>query len=383
MTSDNFFPEMGGGQIHVKNVAEQLISLGNEIVLLTNTEGVNDFDQRAKVVRIVWTKKHIIKMFNLLWSLSKDKELIHCHYCYRLALLASVVGRLRRIPVIITLHGMGILNPSLGTPRLYRWAHSVYRYVSLKLCTKVISTSQDLADVACKYISKNKIVVISNGYDPQVFNEKVVVPENLTSKYLGHKIILTVRRLVPKNGIHYLVEAMPYILKQVPEAIFLVIGPGRMTEFIRGRIASLNLTEKIILLGEIPNDKIPEYLKLAEVVVFPSTAESSSIACAEAMAMKKKIVASKIGGLVELLGESGERGTLVTLVDWQGSNYDAPISLPVERYIALADAVVENMKNDDNSRSDKAFDYAKVNLSWEMISKKTEKIYEQTTNRRG
>lgn len=376
MTSDNFFPEVGGGQIHVLNLLENLMSTGNDVIFFTNQGGQSEYDTGKKVIRMPWQKKNIFKIFWSLWKLSKDRDIIHCHYCYRLAMLASIVGRLRGIPVVITLHGMGILDHP-NAPRLFQFAHSVYRYVSLKLCNLVISTSQDLANVAYKYISESKIVIILNGYDSKVFNEQALLSDVLKQKYIGKKVIVTVRRLVPKNGIHYLVEAMTYIKEQVPEAIFLAIGPGRMTDHIKSRISDLKLEDSVVLLGEIPNQEIPEYLKLAEIVVFPSTAESSSIACAEAMAMGKKVVASRVGGLIELLGENNERGTLVRLIDWEGSNYDAPISLPIDRYQVLAKAVVEALTGQNEDKAVKACEYAKDNLRWEIISKKTEGLYKK------
>ena len=207
------------------------------------------------------------------------------------------------------------------------------------------------------------------------------MPEELRQKYAGKKNILTVRRLVPKNGIHYLVEAMPYIKEQVLGVVYLMIGAGRMEEYLKGRINELSLGDSVKMLGEIPNNEVAKYLKLADVVVFPSTAESSSIACAEAMAMRKKIVASRVGGLVELIGENNERGTLVRLVDWQGSNYEAPISLDRSRYLELAGAVIKDLQSDNDEKADKARQYAYDNLRWEVIARQTEKVFKELINK--
>lgn len=377
MTSDNFLPEMGGGQIHVQKIIHNLRKLGVKVSLLTNTLGKDVIDEEVKTVRIPWSKFNFFKIFKKLYQLSYGCQLIHCHYCYRLAMIACLVGKLRRIPVVVTLHGMGILDPSTNTPKFYRLAHSFYRYISLISSDLIISTSQDLADVAYRYIPINKVNIISNGYDSEVFNTTIKIPDNLLLKYKNKKIILTVRRLVPKNGIHYLIEAMPEILRRESDALLLVIGPGRMRSYLENRIRSLKIEQAVILLGEIANDEIPNYLQLADVVVFPSTAESSSIACVEAMAMGKKIVASRLGGLVELLGENEERGTLVDLVEWRGSNYDAPLNLSKEKYLNLAKAVVDNLQTTDFVKAEIAKMYAQSNLSWLIISQKTKEVYEK------
>ena len=190
-------------------------------------------------------------------------------------------------------------------------------------------------------------------------------------------MVVTVRRLVPKTGIHYLVEAMPELIKLVPNVIFIMVGTGRMEDYIRKRIRELKLSDYIKMVGEVDNDKVPQYMQLADVVVFPSTAESSSIACAEAMALGKAVVASRVGGLIELIGKKEERGRLVTLVPWESSDYNAPIRLAADRYTALARIIADSLIEGDTERKNKALLYAQTELDWSVIAKKTVAVYEQ------
>lgn len=110
-------------------------------------------------------------------------------------------------------------------------------------------------------------------------------------------------------------------------------------------------------------------------MVFPSTAESTSIACAEAMAIGTPVVASRVGGLVELLGKNEERGRLVTLVDHEGSNYDAPLTLPEDRLRALAHTVLEVLRTGEPERTRAAQEFAQGELDWNMITEKTLDVY--------
>lgn len=378
MTSETYLPRHGGAEIHVKNLISRLRENGHKVVLFTNEIDTGEEIDRS-IIRLAWSKKSLIKILGILWEESTDVDLIHAHYSYRLAALSAIIGKVRRIPVIITLHGMGILNHP-NTPFIYQMAHSAYRYISLKLSTHVISTSEDLAKVAYKYIKKEKINVISNGFDENIFHKDIEVSKDLVSKYKGKKIILTVRRLVPKNGIHYLVEAMPYIIKKVPNAFFVMVGDGRMRDYIEKRIRELHLDKHIEVLGEVPNETVPQYLKVADTVVFPSTAESSSIACAEAMATGTFVVASRVGGLIELLGEKGERGSLVSLVPWEKSNYDAPLALDTLRYQALAEAVVEGLCGDTSGKVEAALVYSHTHLSWKVVAEKTLNVYKTFTH---
>lgn len=381
MTSDTFLPLIGGAEIHVKNLIEEIERAGHEITFVTNETGKSDFDKSHSVVRTSWSRRAIWSLFVLLWREAKGADIIHCHYSYRLAAVASIVGKLRNIPVVVVLHGLGTLNIP-GAQLFYRIIHSIYRYTSLVWSTRIISTSDDLAKVARKYVPDKKISIVLNGYDAEKFNTNVELPEELKQRYKNNRVVLTVRRLVPKNGIHFLVEAIPLIAEKIPNLKYIMIGDGRMRDYIEDRVTKLGIQEYVDILGSIENDKIPAYLKLADVVVFPSTAESSSIACAEAMGMGKSIIASKVGGLPELLGKNEERGRLVTLVPWEGSNYDAPLTLPEERYKALADMVSENILFPDTKRMDAALQYAEHELSWAAIGKKTMAVYTTITKKK-
>jgi glycosyltransferase involved in cell wall biosynthesis len=372
ITCENYLPRVGGAEIHVSNLFNRIKKDGHQVSLLTNEKGQDE----EFVTRILWSRKNAFKLVRAVWKMSKGVDIIHAHYCHRLAFIASVVGRLKGIPVIITLHGMGILDHP-GAKFWARTSHGFYRYWSLKFCTHVISTSEDLALVADRFISRRKLEVVMNGYDASIFYEKNFPKVVLGKDFSDKKIILTVRRLVPKNGLHYLIEAMPYILERIPNAHYVLAGDGTLRPHIESRVSALSLQDHVTFLGMVDNHLVHEYMAFSDVLAFPSTAESSSIACAEAMGMKKIVVASRVGGLVELIGKNEERGYLVDLVPWEGSNYDAPLELPVERYKALADKITEAIENvaESEQKAAKGALYAKSELSWDSIYQKTVNVY--------
>jgi glycosyltransferase involved in cell wall biosynthesis len=375
MTSDTFLPLVGGGEIHVREISEHLMRLGHHITLLTNQPREGDDAFPFKVIRIPWKRSNLFSLLRVLYQEVGKADLVHAHYSYRLSALTAIVAWVRRKPVIEILHGLGTLDEA-GARFPYKHVHALYRFLALNLATRIISTSEDIAAVARKHIiRKGKIEIIFNGLDTSKFNRDVEAPESLKEKYTNRKIILTVRRLVPKNGIHFLVEAMPEITKRVPNALYLMVGTGRMEEYIRERVKDLRLEGVVEMVGGVGNSHVAGYMKLADVVVFPSTAESTSIACAEAMAMGKEIVASRVGGLVELLGEHNERGTLVKLVEWEGSDYAAPLTLPPERYEALAAAVCDALQGKTSGLGNKAEAFARRELDWKVVAEKTARVY--------
>jgi 1,4-alpha-glucan branching enzyme len=170
---------------------------------------------------------------------------------------------------------------------------------------------------------------------------------------------------------------MPYIIKKVPNAHYLVVGDGYLRERMESRISELGISSNVSFLGMIENHRVFEYMCRADVIVFPSTAESSSIACAEAMGMGKLVVASCVGGLIELIGRDESRGRLVKLVPWEGSNYAAPDYLDEDRYRALAETIVSGLQEstENDIKRENALNYAQTELSWDAIFKKTILVY--------
>ena len=188
----------------------------------------------------------------------------------------------------------------------------------------------------------------------------------LPFSYNKGPLIVSIRRLVPKNGVQFLIEAIPKIVNRVPNATFVVIGWGRLEEHLKSRVRELGIEDKVYFLGKIENFKLKEYLNLADVVVFPSTAESTSIACLESMALGKAIVASRVGGYPEMIID-GQSGTLVNLTDTEASDYDAPMNLPDNKLEELAKAVSDLALDTDKRRrfGENARTRAVSEFSWE------------------
>ena len=110
----------------------------------------------------------------------------------------------------------------------------------------------------------------------------------------------------------------------------------------------LGIENIVDFVGALPNEQIPPYISRADVVVFPSSAEATSLACTEVMAMGKPVVASAIGGYPEMI-ENDVNGLLVKLFDREDSDYDAPLELPADRIKLLADAVCRVLEHEGDA----------------------------------
>ena len=268
---------------------------------------------------------------------------------------------------MITVQGLGTLDSSI-----INFRRRVFRYFSLKFADRVISTSQEMAEVAWRFTDKEKVFHISNGVDTEFFKSKHLPKKDSKIR------VLSVRRLNPKNGVQYLIEAIPYIVKEVKDTEFLITGKAKLENYLRKRVKELKIEDFVKFIGEIPNEKTVDYYNFADIITFPSSAESTSIACLEAMACQKAIVASALSAFKEMLGEN-QRGILVKLFDRELSDYKAPLTLPEEKIRALAEAIISLAK--DLALRERlgreARQYVIKNYDWKVIIKRTQEVYSE------
>ena len=232
------------------------------------------------------------------------------------------------------------------------------------ICKACLITAVSRA--AAKFIehfaeSKN-IVIVPNGVNVERFSS---VRKDTTYR-LDDPIILYVGRLAYRKGLHVLIHAIPFILKEFPNARLLIAGKGYMDHFLRILIKSLHVEENVKLLGFIRDEKLPELYSLSSLFVLPSLyCESFGITLLEAMASGKPVVASNVGGIPEIV-KNGVTG----LLSRRGDPKD------------LADKIINVLSNQDLSQnlSFNAKNLVNKRFSWPIIAKNMEELYEKTLN---
>lgn len=193
-------------------------------------------------------------------------DLLHAHWLPAGA-AAAASGR----PFVVTLHGSDVA--------LARRAPALARPV-LRRASSVICVSRALAEEACR-LGARRVEVIPNGVElPPDAGEEADPPELL---YVG--------RLAPEKGIEELAEAARGLN-------LVVCGDGPLRDRLPGA------------LGFVDDAERDRRYRRAAVVVCPSRREGFGLACAEAMAHGKPVVASAVGGLLDLVVDF-ETGLLV------------------------------------------------------------------------
>jgi glycosyltransferase involved in cell wall biosynthesis len=174
--------------------------------------------------------------------------------------------------------------------------------------TRVHAISTALAERAVRYgVPAGRIVVVPNGCDPHLF-EDPPSPEATAGLRRaldldGARVVISVSRLVLKNGIDRLLQAFPAVLREVPDAALLLVGEGEDRAALERTAEALGIAARVRFAGAVPHAEIADYLRLGEVFVRPSLSEGLGTAFLEAMACGLPIVGAQTGGIPDFLDD--------------------------------------------------------------------------------
>ena len=155
-------------------------------------------------------------------------------------------------------------------------------------------------------VAPERIVVLPNAADPEVFDMAKVNPPATLANFQG-KIIGFVGGFYPWHGIDLLLQAFQLMAKRVPEARLLLIGDGPMLPAIRAQSVAMGLDERVILAGRVAHTDLPGYISLFHVGVMPDSNEyGSPMKIFEYMALGKPVVVPDYGPLLDAVVDGQE-----------------------------------------------------------------------------
>ncbi|MEM5777302.1 MAG: glycosyltransferase [Candidatus Aenigmatarchaeota archaeon] len=253
------------------------------------------FIKNSELINLKLANKSSLNTIN---KLNLNFDLIHAHflsYGYIGSHLKLNYGK----PLVVTLHG----HDAYDTPFRKEWC-KVARFV-LSNSDAIITPSEFNAKKLVNFgVSHNKINVIPNGYDENLFYyipfEKA---RNMLRLPLNIKILVSIASLVPAKGYEYLIEAMKIVVKQHEDVILIICGNGPLMKKLVKMIDKLKLKEKIFIIGRRPHYEIPLWLNASNAFVLSSVKEGFPTVIPEAMACGKPVIATKVGGIPEAISE--------------------------------------------------------------------------------
>lgn len=247
-------------------------------------------------------------------------DVLQVHWVIPNGPVGALVARLRRLPLVISLHGSDIF-----VAEHHRLLGLVAR-ACFGAADEVTACSEDLRERACRLgAPRRRSRLVPYGVDPCAFAPVEGAPSALRGR-LGlapnTPIVLAIGRLVYKKGFGYLVSAAPAILARHPDARILISGTGDLAHELQRQITGLGLTDRVLMTGKVAHDEVPTFLAGCDVFALPSVVDQSGNvdglpnALLEAMASGCSVVAANVAG-VPLAVQNGSNGLLVPQKDAQ------------------------------------------------------------------
>lgn len=354
LVSTDFPPHTGGVGNHVSNLALALVKRGHEVSIIASSASGpllhTELGNSGRLYRIRTSYRGARWGFPataIVVTLRHRVDIVHPHTASSTDFWASQGIRARGR--VFTNHTSEFVTSANDlTAPLRRYLRAMNR------ADRVIVPSRELGFLSVKSgVPTSKVRYIPNGVDVGRFTVgERPLEDNAT--------VVSVRRLVPKNGLDLLIRSWPLVLREHPSARLILVGDGPQRAELLTLAKGSGVLGSIDLLGDVPNDEVPSILLRAHVSAIPSRIEATSIACLEAMASGLPIVGTRVGGIPELVMH-GINGFLV-----------GP-----DNHIQFASALTQLLSDPAlRARFGKCGrELATAKFSWNNIAAQTESVY--------
>lgn len=249
---------------------------------------------------------------------SEDLDLLHVHYAIPHSISAilareSLTPR-RRLPVVTTLHGTDITL--VGADRSYL---PITRY-GIAQSDGVTAISQYLKRATIETFKFDRITVIPNFICASDYQRRPVPELRAELSPSGEPLLVHVSNFRPVKRPIDCVEILARVRSKGVDARLVMVGDGSERAACEYQARRLKIEEFCSFVGKQP--RIADYLSVADVLLLPSEQESFGLAALEAMACEVPVVASRVGGLPEVVTD-GETGCLAEAGDVEKMSSDA------------------------------------------------------------
>lgn len=244
----------------------------------------------------------LLGSWQLFWLCKKEKpDLLHVNWPFPHGLMAYPVSKLLGIPMFFSFHGAELL-----LAKKFKFVGSILRWQIPK--AKGVSANSSFTKALIQKLYDGEITVIPYGLT-------IAPKEPLPTTPGAEKKLLFVGRLDERKGLRYLLEALPLVLSKYPVRL-CIVGKGILEDEIKQQCQELNLVSFVDFLGFVSKEELANAYASCDIFVLPAIVDSKGdteglgIVMIEALAHQKPVIASAVGGIVDVV-QSGETGLLV------------------------------------------------------------------------
>jgi PEP-CTERM/exosortase A-associated glycosyltransferase len=246
---------------------------------------------------------------------------LHAHSPVLNALAALPVARRHGLPLLYEIRAfwedaaVGNGTGSEGSAR-YRLTRALESYAARKADGVAVICEGLRQDLIARGIALDKITVSPNGVDLHLFGTPLDPDPAFAEKLglAGADVVGFIGSFYDYEGLDDLIAAMPLLIERRPKAHLLLVGGGPMETALKAQAEASPASERIHFVGRVPHQEVDRYYSLIDVLAYPRKAMRltelvTPLKPLEAMAQRKLVAASDVGGHRELI-EDGVTGTL-------------------------------------------------------------------------
>lgn len=350
----------GGAYTHVVELvkgikADIVIVTGNTKKTGYQEEGGNLF-YHIPQVKSLWDVFFVNPpgAYQMVEELFEQRNIDIAHFHSPLFTFLHGLLKKKKYPLIMTAHYLLDVKLNDSAAVIYdSFIRRMTQYIG-KNVDKIICVNDDYIPVFKEWeINPEKLVYIPNGVDIKKFSPGISKEKK---KFKDDKIILYFGRLHYQKNVDLLIRSFKFVKDKISNVKLIIVGSG--TDFDKLKKMSSN-DKDIIMMGFVPDEKLIDYLRAADVVVFPSRGENASFTIMEAMACELPVISSDTGNAKKVL----ENGRGLVFDDYTEEE--------------LANKCLQILKDENMAKKmgKDARKYVEENHSWSKISKNTEELY--------
>lgn len=290
---------VGGAELQIKSLATELAKSGHKVTVFTRryhrrpySEVQDGYLIRRRDELPIAGFRMIWDIVPLIWQLARHHPQVDVLLCYQIlnsGLIGMLAQALLGIPMVLSIRGS----------KAYRLRDSRFQYLVvpsiLSQARRVVVQSQHIMEDMLEQLQ----LAGENKLAESVLRKTVVIPNGISlenaRRSQGRKIIY-VGRLIKGKGVADLINGM----KELPEYELIIVGDGPEREHLE----SISRGMPVTFTGLVVPSQVREYLQQARILVLPSYSESFPNVIMEAMACGVPVVATRTGGIPDLVHHS-------------------------------------------------------------------------------
>jgi glycogen synthase len=370
IVASDYAPTVGGVQTAVRNIAHHSVRLGHCVTLLSYRPSgkawAYEVEDGVPIHRLPWGRRPIYTLpLRALWTLVQmarllrefKPDVVYVHFLSVNALYVLLLHYFMNFRLIASARG----NDIQGIPersRIQRWmlTHLFRRADAILFCSSFVC--RDAAPYLRGISSHTFVGIVGDGFYPEEFQRHAAF--RYRSSY-----ILGMGRLVHKKGFDLLIRAFSHVAPEFPKLELLIAGDGSERSALERLTEELGLRDRVTCLGFADRDKTIALFFGCEFFVLSSRVEPFGIVVLEAMAAHKAVLATKSGGVVDLV-------------------QDQVNGLLVDRTVeALTTGLRVMLSNPDKARAMGARAYATIEQrTWQNVTRQYLSIFEDVVKAR-